>query len=81
MLQCVAVCDSVMQYVAKYNGCTTMKPFGSESSGPYPTRQCVAVCCSELQCVAVCCSVKPFGSESSGPYPMRLKVNPLYSQI
>ena len=41
MLQCVAVCCSVLQCVALC--CSEL--------------QCVAVCCSELQCVAVCCSV------------------------
>ena len=41
MLQCVAVCYSVLQCVAVC--CSVL--------------QCVAVCCSVLQCVAVCCSV------------------------
>ena len=40
MLQCVAVCCSVLQCVAVC--CSVL--------------QCVAVCCSVLQCVAVCCS-------------------------
>ena len=41
MLQCVAVCGSVLQWVVV--GCSGL--------------QCVAVCCSVLQCVAVCCSI------------------------
>ena len=41
MLQCVAVCCSVLQCVAAC--CSVL--------------QCVAVCCSVLQCVAVHCSV------------------------
>ena len=41
MLQCVAVCCSVLQCVAV---CRSVW-------------QCVAVCCSVLQCVAVCRSV------------------------
>ena len=41
MLQCVAVCCSVLQCVAVC--CSVL--------------QCVAVCCSVLQCAAVCCSV------------------------
>ena len=41
MLQCVAVCYSVLHCVVVR--CSML--------------QCVAVCCSVLQCVAVCCSV------------------------
>ena len=41
MLQCVAVCCSVLQSVAVC--CSVL--------------QCVAVCCSVLQCVAVCSSM------------------------
>jgi len=41
VLQCVAVCYSMLQCVA---AC-------------YSVLQSVAVCCSVLQCVAVCCSV------------------------
>ena len=41
MVQCVAVCCSVLQCVA---ACGSVV-------------QCVAVCCSVLQCVAVCCNV------------------------
>ena len=49
MLQCVAMCCSVVQphgHAAVY----TVKPVSD-------SLQCVAVCCSVLQCVAVCCSV------------------------
>jgi len=41
VLQCVAMCCSVLQCVAMC--CSVL--------------QCIAVCCSVLQCVAVCCSV------------------------
>jgi len=45
VLQCVAVCCSVLQCVAV------------ECMYLLSVLQCVAVCCSVLQCVAVCCSV------------------------
>ena len=48
MLQCVAVCCSVLQCVAVC--CSVL--------------QCDAVCCSVLQCVAVCCSVSYVGCET-----------------
>jgi len=41
LLQCIAVCCSVLQCVAVR--CSVL--------------QCITVCCSVLQCVAVCCSV------------------------
>jgi len=41
LLQCVAVCCSVLQSKRSSVGVS----------------QCVAMCCIELQCVAVCCSV------------------------
>jgi len=47
VLQCVAVCCSVLQ-------CLNSQV--KEARGPV-VLQCVAVCCSVLQCVAVCCSV------------------------
>ena len=47
VLQCVAVCCSVLQPVRDAL-CLIL----NESCS-----QCVAVCCSVLQCVAVCCSV------------------------
>ena len=56
MLQCVAVCCSVLQCVAE-----SRKDFGPLLSRParrlLSVLQCAAVCCSVLQCVAVCCSV------------------------
>jgi len=45
VLQCVAVCCSVLQCVAQ-----TLRGFSLVW-----TNKCVAVCCSVLQCVAVCC--------------------------
>ena len=46
MLQCIAVCCSVLQCVAVC--CSVL--------------QCVAVCCSVLQCVVVCCIVLQIGA-------------------
>jgi len=50
VLQCVAVCCSVLQRAAVccIDSCYTTHLKTSET-------QCVAVCCSVLQCVAVCC--------------------------
>jgi len=44
MLQCVAVCYSVVQFVAVWLICSTWR-------GGRHLLQCVAVCCSVLQCV------------------------------
>jgi len=51
VLQCVAVCCSVMQ-LTPLRSCASLFPRSC-------VLQCVAVCCSVLQCVdvAVCCSV------------------------
>ena len=51
MLQCVAVCCSVLQCGAV---CCSVLQCGAVCCS---VLQCVAVCCSVLQCVAVCCSV------------------------
>ena len=51
MLQCVAVCCSVLLCVAVC--CSVLQCVAVCCS----VLQCVAVCCSVLQCVAVCCSV------------------------
>jgi len=51
VLQCVAMCCSVLQW---YEGIMIGVVNGSD---PRPVLQCVAVCCSVLQCVAVCCNV------------------------
>jgi len=48
VLQCVAVCGSVLQPVERIQ--SQMKADDSAVS-------CVAVCCSVWQCVAVCCSL------------------------
>jgi len=54
MLQCVAVCCSVLQ-------CVALGALGKARvlSGRCVAvvLQCVAVCCSVLQCVVVCCRV------------------------
>jgi len=47
VLQCVAVCCSVLQW----------PPLQNVSCPPLYILQCIAVCCSVLQYVAVCCSV------------------------
>jgi len=60
VLQCVAVCCSVLQYVTAF-----CKNWNHLFGAHLPQRtcaheamlQCVAVCCSVLQCAAVCCSV------------------------
>ena len=51
MLQCVAVCCSVLQCVAVYR---SVLPCVAVRSS---VLQCGAVCCGVLQCVTVCCSV------------------------
>jgi len=54
VLQCVAVCCSVLQcVVATFHGKETNESVAVCCS----VLQCVAVCCSVLQCVAVCCRV------------------------
>ena len=50
MLQCVAVCCSVLQCVRDTHSSPTVRISDADT-------QTVAVCCSVLQCVAVCCSV------------------------
>jgi len=60
MLQCVAVCCSVLQCVVYVCECTCRCLFELSKSNiaeHCSMLQCVAVCCSVLQCVAVCCSV------------------------
>ena len=61
MLQCVAVCCSVLQCVTKQSTTTrhTRPVTNLKSSVTHQKSvlQCVAVWCSVLQCVAVCCSV------------------------
>jgi len=60
VLQCVAVCCSVLQCVAV---CCSVIAFATNvfncnsRCGKSRVLQCVAVCCSGLQCVAACCSV------------------------
>jgi len=49
MLQCVAVCCSMLQIPRPQVCCSVL--------------QYVAVCCSVLQCVAVCCSVLQMSTE------------------
>jgi len=51
VLQCVAVCCSMLQCVSH-----TRRDTGNQVVGYTRWLQCVAVCCSVLQCFAVLCS-------------------------
>jgi len=53
VLQCVAVCCSVLHHLCVAVGCSALQCVAVGCS----VLQWVAVCCSALQCVAVCCSV------------------------
>jgi len=53
VLQCIAVCCTMTQYVAVKKTARVHVLFCS-------VLQCVATCCSVLQCVAVYCCVMPF---------------------
>jgi len=66
MLQCVAVCCSVLQCGHVSSACCHVYIFTPHTPSYLmcvgvkvccSVLQCVAVCCSVLQCVAVCCSV------------------------
>ena len=59
MLQCVAVCCSVLQCVAVcLDSWESEVEFAGERGLPLQISQvCVEVCCKVLQCVAVYCSV------------------------
>ena len=66
MLQCVAVCCSVLQVVSNLRTIINSRQKRSNLAVITVLQcvavrcralQCVAVCCSALQCVAVCCSV------------------------
>ena len=71
VLQCVAVCCSVLQRHSRYNASQyipdierILRRYILEDIGVlqcvavcYSVLQCVAVCCGMLQCVAVCCRV------------------------
>jgi len=57
VLQCVAVCCSVLQLEYGLEGSNVFDVSGGVCVAVcYSVLQCVAVCCSVLQCVAVCCS-------------------------
>ena len=60
MLQCVAVCCSVLQYVIVFLPFFAVRGLVSSAKGftlCCSVLQCGAACCSVLQCVAVCCGV------------------------
>jgi len=66
MMQCVAVCGSVLQYIAVCCSlvqcvavCGSVLQYVAVCCSLV---QCVAVCCIVLQCVAVFCSVLQYGS-------------------
>jgi len=56
VLQCVAVCCSVLQRVAVQCDFEIILQHGAVTVEVCAVLQCVAVCCSVLWCVAVCCS-------------------------
>ena len=59
MLQCVAVCCSMFQYVAVRTGdkVRDLDMHFTIHRWFVAVATCVAACCSVLQCSAVCCSV------------------------
>jgi len=58
VLQCVAVCYSMLQCVASAGcGCVMLCILNRETGVCDAHLWCVAVCCSMMQYVAVCCSV------------------------
>jgi len=58
VLQCVAVCCSVMQCVAmRVLQCKVTELYFTPAYGEVSSYVCAAVCCSVLQCVAVCAAV------------------------
>jgi len=57
VLQCVAVCCSVLQCVAASSQSDVCEVLIDLMVSHVIEAKCVAVCCSVLQCVAVCCSV------------------------
>ena len=55
VLQCVAACCSVLQCVLQ---CVVVCcGLWKGCHAPFKQVKCVAVCCSVLQCVAICCSM------------------------
>jgi len=66
VLQCVAACCNVLQYVQGGHllysmlQCIVVRYIALFTSS-VTSQQCVAVCCSVLQCAAVCCSVLQCG--------------------
>jgi len=66
MLQCVAVCCSVLWYVYEHSGFRILLLSIEEASREKILEVCVAACCSMLQCVAVCCSLLWYVYEHSG---------------
>jgi len=65
VLQCFAVCCSVLQCVSNMNK-SHMNEFGRVGVNKWTSVvQCVVVCCSVLQCVAVCHSVLQCGAVCS----------------
>jgi len=62
VLQCVAVCCSVLQCVATSEFIETRDACVLAMEYVAGVLQCVAVCCSVLQCVVVCCSALQCGA-------------------
>jgi len=71
MLQCVAVCCSVLQCAAvccsvlQYDLHLSQSIDQTSLQVNYSVLKCFAVCCSLLQCVAVCCSVLQYDLRES----------------
>jgi len=70
MLQCVALCCSVLQCVAAdvceshpVHAPVTLLSVTPHVIATTGVLQCVAVCCSVLQCVAVCCSMLQYAAQ------------------
>jgi len=64
VLQCVAVCCSVVLCIAAWYECVASYRQGCRIGGAFVYLACVdmCVCVSVLQCVAVCCSVLQCGA-------------------
>ena len=82
VLQCVAVCCSVLQCAAV---CCSMLQCVAVCCSVLQcvaaccsVLQCVAVCCSVLQCVALCCSVLPCSVTDSTRYQTTFEFNGIY---
>jgi len=70
VLRCVAVCCSVLQYVAVNVLCKMTRELmymycAAVRGSVLQMLQCAAMCCNVLQCVAVCCSVLQYVADTA----------------